>query len=215
MSTFDESFDPAIRHYIEMITHPEPPLQAEIRSRCHESDIPEKMLIGPVEGQFLHFLVKIAQPERCLEIGTCLGYSALFIASALPPGGTLITCEIDPVLAQKAQDYFNTSPYGSAIQLLVGDAYETVPSLTGEFDCIFLDAHQAQYPKYYELCLEKLRQGGFMIVDNALRNAEVLTPQSSKFGLAVDAFNRTAKSDPRVETVLLSVRDGVLLLRKI
>ena len=213
--SFDCCIDKAVLDYLQEITTPEPPLQAHIRQNSGNTpDTPSSRIIGPVEGQLLHFLVALSQTKRCLEIGTFLGYSALYIASALPKDGQLFTCEINPENAQKAQQHFDQSPDGSKITLVLGDALQTVPTLPGPFDSIFLDAHQAQYPQYHELCVAQLRQGGWMAVDNALWRGEVVRPEASKYATAIDAFNRRAKADPRLETVLLPLRDGLLLARK-
>lgn len=213
----DSCVDPEIEAYLAAITSAEPLLQSQIRDQSDAEGLPTRMLIGPVEGQFLRLLVTLSQAKRGLEIGTFLGYSALYLASALPDDGQLMTCEIDPLIAQKAQENIRNSPYADKITVVQGDAFETVPALEGHFDFIFLDAHQAQYPKYYEICVEKLRSGGWLAVDNALWKKEVLNPGDSKnrYGLAIDTFNRKAREDARLETVLLPLRDGLLLIRKI
>lgn len=211
---FEAGFSPELLTYLTNMTEPEPPLQAHIRQQSSPTLEASPMIVGPVEGQFLKFLIAVSQPKRCLEIGTFLGYSALYIASALPADATLTTCEIQENNARKAQQAFDQSPHGAKISLLLGDAHQTVPTLEGLFDCIFLDANQSQYPNFYETCIQKLRPRGWMAVDNALWRGEVLTPETNKYATAIDHLNRKAKDDPRVETVLLPVRDGILLIYK-
>lgn len=212
--SFDDQFEPAIRRYLSDITEKEPPLLAHIRQQIESDSRLPRMSIGPIEGQFLKFLVTLSRPKRLLEIGTFLGYSALYLASALPADGELITCEKDSEYAKRAQYFFDLSPDAHKIKLLVGNAFEALPSLPGQFDAIFLDANQSQYPKFYETCVDKLKPGGWMVVDNALWRGEVTHPNQSKYATAINTFNQKAKDDPRLETVLLTVRDGLLLLYK-
>jgi caffeoyl-CoA O-methyltransferase len=167
------------------------------------------MLTGPVAGRLLELLVWVAQPTRVLEIGTFSGHSALAMAGALPPGGHLDACEIDPERAAFAQRYFDRSPHGSKITLHVGPALETIARLEGDFDLVFIDAEKDGYVGYYEAVLPRLAERGLIVADNTLADGRVVdgTP-------AIAVFNDHVAADPRTVQVLLSVRDGITLIRK-
>jgi caffeoyl-CoA O-methyltransferase len=174
--------------------------------------LPE-MLSGRTEGQLLRLLVKGISAKRILEVGTFTGYSALMMASALPPGGELLTLEKDPRAEAVARRYFAESEHGSKIRLLMGPALETLAQLAPPFDFAFLDADKKSYPAYYERLLALLRPGGMLAVDNVLWSGKVLDPKDEDTR-AIHELNERALRDPRVEHVLLTVRDGILLVRK-
>lgn len=199
--------------YLIKTTTPESGLLTQLRKETYAVSPLPQMLCGPIEGQLLAMLVALSGAKRCLEIGTFTGYSALYIASALPRDGTLLTCEIRPEHAAIAQRYFDKSEHGRKISLRLGEATQTLQSLDQSFDFVFIDADKANYPLYYDLCLAKLNPGGLIVVDNALWDGEVVNP-TKKDALAIDALNRKASGDLRVETVMLTVRDGMLLIRK-
>jgi caffeoyl-CoA O-methyltransferase len=167
------------------------------------------MLTAPLAGRLLEMLVWIARPMRVLEIGTFSGHSALAMAAALPEGGHIEACEIDPMRASFAQRYFDRSPHGSKITLHVGPAIETIERLEGEFDFVFLDAEKDGYIGYYETVLPRLSERGVIAADNTLASGRVVdgTP-------AIAAFNDHVAADPRSVQVLLSVRDGITLIRR-
>jgi caffeoyl-CoA O-methyltransferase len=173
------------------------------------------MLIGPHEGALLAMLVRLSGARRILEIGTFTGYSALCMAGALPKNGRLITCEIKPEHADIAQSFFGRSPHGRKIKIHLGPALETLASLprAARFDFVFLDADKENYVNYYEAVLPRLRPGGLIVADNVLWSGRVLAPKK-KTDLAVARFNKHVRRDPRVECVMLPLRDGVSLVRK-
>lgn len=174
-----------------------------------------QMLIGPFEGALLAMLVRLTGARRILEIGCFTGYSALCMAEALPRNGRLTTCEIKPEHAEIAQSFFDRSPHGRKIKLRLGPALETLASLpaSARFDFVFLDADKENYVNYYEAVLPRLRPGGLIVADNVLWSGRVLAPKK-KTDRAVVAFNKHVRRDPRVECVMLPVRDGVSLIRK-
>jgi caffeoyl-CoA O-methyltransferase len=172
-----------------------------------------QMLSGRAEGQFLRLLVKTMAAKRVLEVGTFTGYSALLMASALPQDGELVTLEIDPAAEKVARRYFAESEHGSKIRLVMGPALETLATLTPPFDLAFIDADKKAYPRYYERILELLRPEGILAVDNVLWSGKVLDPRDEETR-AIHDLNEKVRRDPRVEHVLLTVRDGVLLARK-
>ena len=172
-----------------------------------------QMLIGPLEGMLLKFLVRCLGASRILEIGTFTGYSALTMASELPADGELISCEINSTRAEIAQSFVDRSACRDRITILVGDAQQSIKQLDGQFDLIFIDADKENYPNYYRLLLPMLAAHGVMVVDNVLWSGAVLDPQQTSDRAIVD-FNAAVASDPTVEQVILSVRDGMMLIRK-
>lgn len=168
------------------------------------------MLVGVLEGRLLRMLIHLTRARRVLEIGTFTGYSALTMAEALPADGELITCDVNAETTARAQDVWNRSPDGHKIKLRLGPALETIQTLEGEFDMIFIDADKTNYGHYWEACLPRLRTGGLMVVDNVLWSGRVLDPQAES-DHAIAALNDRAVADERVETVMLPIRDGMLL----
>ena len=204
-----EIIDPRIEQYVERFTTPHDPLLAELSEEtARELGMPQ-MLTGPVAGRLLELLVWIAQPKRVVEIGTFSGHSALAMAAALPEGGRIDACEIDPERAAFAQRYFDRSPHGSKITLHVGPALETVERLEGEFDFVFIDAEKEGYIGYYEAVLPRLAERGLIVADNTLWSGRVLDGEGP-----LVAFNEHVAADPRTVQVMLTVRDGMTLIRR-
>jgi caffeoyl-CoA O-methyltransferase len=168
------------------------------------------MLTGPVAGRFLELLVWFGRPQRVLEIGTFSGHSALAMAAALPEGGRIDTCELDPERAAFAQRYFDRSPHGDRITVHLGPAIETIERLEGEFDFVFIDADKGGYVGYYEAVLPRLSERGLIAADNTLADGRVLDGSAD-----VIAFNEHVAADPRTVQVILSVRDGITLIRRV
>src|SRR3970040_77746 len=173
------------------------------------------MLTGPVEGTLLRMLVQLSGARRVLEIGTYTGYSALSMAAGLPEGGELITCDIDPETTRIALSFWARSPHGGKIRQQPGAALDTLRVMPSDpaFDFVFLDAAKENYVNYYTAVLPRLRPGGLLVADNTLWSGKVLDPRE-KSDHAIVAFNAKVRSDPHVEHALLSVRDGVMLIRK-
>lgn len=171
------------------------------------------MLSGRLVGRLLGMLIKISGAKRVLEVGTFAGYSALTMAEALPEDGKLFTCEYNERYEDIARTFFKKSGDGSKIRLLMGKALETIPTISGSFDFVFLDADKINYPNYYEMILPRLEQGGVMVIDNVFWSGKVLDRESEK-ARAIDELNKTIRNDESVEQVMLPVRDGVTVLRK-
>ncbi len=171
------------------------------------------MQVGHLEGSFLYLLAKLARAKRILEIGTFTGYSALAMAEALPPGGRLITCDIDSVATGIARRFWKKSPHGKKIELRLGPALATLPRIKGPFDLVFIDADKENYQRYWNLCVPKVRRGGLLVADNVLWSGRVLRP-TDRITRAIAAFSRFVDSDRRVESVMLPVRDGITLALK-
>ena len=175
-------------------------------------EIPQ-MLTGRIEGRLLKMLAQLIEARRIIEIGTFGGYSAISMAEALPEDGYIVTCEIDPVAIQFAKRFFDESPHGKKIVLEEGPALDTLEKLSGSFDMAFIDADKENYLNYYEALLPMMRPGGLIVVDNVLWSGRVLNPQETS-DHAIHKFNQRVMQDHRVEKVMLTIRDGVSLLRK-
>lgn len=206
---------PGIEEYAARHTSPEPAALAAVAAETRATlEMPE-MLCGRVVAALLQALVHALRPRLVLEVGTFSGYSALAMAMALPPDGRLVTCEIDPTRAEVARRHFATSPYRERISLRVGPAMDTIESLPGPVDLAFIDADKPSYPSYLEAVLGKLSEHGLIVCDNTLWNGEVLEPDAvDGRARALHAFNQAVAADPRIHCTLLTVRDGVTLIRK-
>jgi caffeoyl-CoA O-methyltransferase len=170
------------------------------------------MLSGPVVGRLLETLVFALRPALVVEVGTYAGYSALAMAAALPPGGRVVTLELDDTHADFAQRHVDASPYADRIEIVRGPALASLASLDGPFDMVFIDADKTGYPDYYEAALAKLAPTGLIVVDNTLRGGDVLAPDSEG-DRVIAGLNDRWSSDERVIATQLTVRDGVTLIR--
>jgi caffeoyl-CoA O-methyltransferase len=207
----------AIEAYAAAHTTPPAPFLAQLAAETRETLDSPQMLTGEIEGRLLEFLVFLAQPQLVLEIGTYSGYSALSMAQALPAGGRIITCELDPERAAFAGRHIEQAGYGDRIEIRQGPALETIAGLDGPFDLVFIDADKGGYHDYYEAVLPKLSPRGLIVVDNVLWSGRVAQPPSdddSETTRALRAFNDHLAADERVVNVMLSVRDGVMLVRR-
>jgi caffeoyl-CoA O-methyltransferase len=177
------------------------------------ADLPyPSMLSGPVVGRLLETLVFALRPRLVVEIGTYAGYSALAMAGALPPGGRLVTLELEDAQADFAQRHIDASPYADRIELVRGPALESLAALEGPYDLVFIDADKTGYPDYYEAALAKLAPTGVIVADNTLRGGGVLAPESESDRVIAELNDRWAR-DPRVIATQLTVRDGLTLIR--
>jgi caffeoyl-CoA O-methyltransferase len=202
-----------IEKYAQEHTEVPAPLFEELRQTTWDRMSSPQMQVGRLEGTFLRMLVRMTRARRVLEIGTFTGYSALMMAEGLPDDGELLTCDIDPKAEAIARDFFARSPHGRKIALRMGPALETLKTLQGPFDLAFIDADKGNYSAYYDAVLPLLRTGGLLVADNTLWSGRVLQPQSPD-DHAIVAFNDKVAADPRVEKVLLTVRDGMMLALK-
>jgi caffeoyl-CoA O-methyltransferase len=200
--------DPKLEEYLERMSSPHDALLAELSEETAKALGSEQMLTGPVAGRLLETLVWFGRPKRVLEIGTFAGHSALAMAGALPEGGHIDTLELDEERAAFAQRYFDRSPYGSRITLHIGPALESIASLDGEFDLVFIDADKEGYVDYYEAVVPRLAPRGVIAADNTLWSGRVLDGEGP-----IVRFNDHVAADPRTVQVVLSVRDGMTLIR--
>ncbi len=207
--------DPTLENYIDRHSQDEPELLAELSRETHLKVVQPRMITGHYQGRVLSLLSKLIRPKHILEIGTYTGYSALCLAEGLQQEGLLHTIDVNEELSEMQRRYFDQSPYGKQIVQHTGDALEIIPSLDLEFDLIFIDAEKTEYPKYLELVLEKSRPGSIILSDNVLwsgKVAEKADPRD-KATLILQQYNAMLKDHPRLETVILPVRDGLTLSR--
>ncbi len=193
----------------------ESPLLMALAAETYQATDAPQMMVGRLEGRFLEFLVFLSEARLVVEIGTFTGYSVLSMASALPPDGRIVTCDIDPDTNAIARRYAAASPWGDRIDFRLGPALETLATLDGPFDLVFIDADKTSYQAYYEAVLPKLADRGVIVVDNVLWSGRVLDEaDESPDTAAIRAFNHAVAADPRVVCVMLTVRDGVMLIRR-
>ena len=205
--------DPDIEAYAEAHTAEPSKLLERLERETRQRMSAPQMLTGRLEGQFLRLLVLMLGAKRVLEVGMFTGYSALSMASALPVDGELHTCEVNPEAEAFARRYFDESPHGHKIRVHSGPALDTLRILEAPFDFVFIDADKENYPRYYERVMELVRPGGVIAIDNVLWSGEVLAP-SDEESRAIHALNERVHTDRRVDHVLTTIRDGVLLARK-
>ena len=198
--------------YVDAHTTPLEPLLVELHEATYGQMSSPQMIAGPVMGQLLRFLVRMVAPRLVVEIGTFTGYSALAMAGGLPEGGRIVTCELSPERADYARSWFDRSPLGDRIELRAGPALDTVAALEGPFDFAFIDADKGGYTGYYEAVVPKLSRRGLIVIDNTLRDGDVADPLDDG-DRAMAAFNAHVHDDPRTENVVLTVRDGVTVVR--
>ena len=203
--------------YAARFSSTEDELLAEIADYTNQFNLQQAgMLSGHVQGKILETVSWLLQPQKILEIGTFMGYSALCLAKGLRPGGELHTIELRESDAAIARGYFSKSLHNNKIILHIGDAHSIIPTLKSEWDLIFLDADKVSYIDYYELTLPALKKNGLLIADNVLFHGEVLKEEiTEKNAKAIDAFNRHVANDERVQQVILTVRDGLSFIRKL
>ena len=185
-------------------------LDAETR----EKTAAPQMMVGRLEGGFLAALVALTGARRILELGTFTGYSSISMATALPDDGRIITCDVDPDATSIARRYMDESGHGDKIEIRLGPALETIETLDGPFDLVFIDADKPNYQNYYEAVLPKLADDGLLIADNVLWSGRVVEPDGDESTQAIKSFNEHVRNDDRVVSVMLTVRDGMTLVRK-
>lgn len=211
-----EFIDPDLLNYCEQNSTAESDLLHRLNRDTHAGILLPRMLSGHLQGRLLAFISSIMKPQVILEIGTYTGYSALCLAEGLGPDGRLISIDINDELEDFAMRYIRESPYASRIQLISGDALAIVPSLDYCFDLVFIDADKRQYGDYFDQVITKIRSGGVILADNVLwsghvlRNEQEMDPETA----LIHAFNRKVHADPRVEVIMLPVRDGISVIRK-
>ncbi|MEA2303921.1 MAG: caffeoyl-CoA O-methyltransferase [Solirubrobacteraceae bacterium] len=207
--------NPAIEAYADGHVTPPPDYLARLDAEARAVLPFPAMLSGPVVGRLLEALVALRGAKAVLEIGTYAGSSALWMARGLAPGGRVVTCELDPDHAAFARRHIAASPHADQVEVRVGPALETVAELPGPFELVFIDADKTGYAAYLDAVLPKLAPGALVIADNVLRAGRVLEEASEDPGTrAIQAFNTRVANDPALTATLLTVRDGLLLIRR-
>jgi caffeoyl-CoA O-methyltransferase len=205
---------PGIDEYAEGHTTPPPDFMRQLAEETRASLSAPEMLTGAVEGRFLEMLAHATQAKLALDIGTYSGYSALSMAMGMPKGGRVITCEANPEHAAFARRHIEASPYADMIELREGAALDTIASLEGPFDLVFIDADKTGYPDYFHAVVDKLSDHGLIALDNMLRDGTVLDESDqNESAVGIRKLNDDLARDPRGVAVLLTVRDGVTLFR--
>ncbi|HBH78890.1 MAG TPA: methyltransferase [Nitrospira sp.] len=204
-----------IEAYAERYSMPESAMCRALREETLRTMEYPQMVVGPLEGAFLKMMTRLVGAKRVLEIGMFTGYSALCFAEALPDDGEIITCEVNEQSAAMARRYFGQVPVGKKISIRMGPALDTMRTLTGPFDVIFIDADKTTYLNYYRRSLDLLAPNGVILIDNVLWSGEVLKqPPPDESTAAIQDLNRTVATDPRVSAVLVTIRDGILVVRR-
>lgn len=210
-----ELINALVQSYSEQFTSPEDPLLRQVAEQTYSLYPATSMLSGQVQGQFLELISRLVRPRRILEIGTFTGYSALCLAKGLLNDGLLHTIDISEKDAAIAKANFTRSNDCDKIILHVGNALDIIPGLGETWDLVFIDADKVNYTEYYKLVVPAVREGGLVLADNVLFHGEVLQdPVTTKNGKAIHSFNEYVKQDDRVDQILVTIRDGLLLIRK-
>tara|TARA_Y100001972_G_C7655287_1_gene329909 strand:+ start:1892 stop:2530 length:639 start_codon:yes stop_codon:yes gene_type:complete len=204
-----------LQKYSEEHTTEESALLSQINRETHLHVLRPRMLSGHLQGRYLSMLSKMIQPKNILEIGTYTGYSALCLAEGLQKDGKLITLEKNEELKGKIAEYLDQSEYKDQIEVRIGEAASILPTLNYTWDMIFIDADKENYPVYYDMTIDNLRSGGLLLADNVLWSGKVYdATQQDKVTNTIRSFNEMVQNDPRVENILLPIRDGIMMARK-
>lgn len=213
-----EFIDPALLAYCEAHTSEEDALLKKITRETQAKVLMPRMLSGHLQGKMLEFFTKMIQPDTILEIGTYTGYSGVCLARGLKKRGKLITLDINDELETMVRGFFEESGLADQIDYRLGNALEIIPTLSGPFDLVFIDADKFNNANYFDLIIDKVRPGGIILTDNVLWSGKVLVAEGQKIDKDTKAildFNDKIQNDPRVENVLLPIRDGIMMARKI
>ena len=211
-----EFIDPFLDQYVCEHTSPESELLQKINRETHADVLQPRMLSGHFQGRVLSMFSKMIQPNRILEIGTYTGYSALCLAEGLADQGKIITIDVNEELENRVRGYFESSKYRDKLIYLIGDAIKLIPEIKENWDIVFIDADKLNYLNYYQLVFDSVTVGGYIIADNVLWSGKVVdsTKQDRETNLLRE-YNQFVHDDPRVEQVLMPIRDGLMITRKI
>ena len=204
-----------ILQYCNAHTSPASPVLQDLERETYLRTLSPQMLAGHLQGQLLRMLSLMIRPRQVLEIGAFTGYSAICLAEGLAEGGALHTIEANPELEHIIRKYVAAAGMEERIRLHMGDALEIVPTLEGPFDMVWIDAGKQDYLYYYDLVFDKVPPGGYILADNVLWSGKVASEDRDPDTLALHRFNQKVQADPRVENVLLPVRDGIMVARRL
>ncbi|MFM7019248.1 MAG: O-methyltransferase [Aquirufa sp.] len=211
-----EFIDEAIEEYSRLFSDAPSELLQSLDRETHARILQPRMLSGHLQGRFLSTLSKLISPQLIVEIGTYTGYSALCLAEGLRPEGQLITIDINEELETFTRSFFDRSPYAKQIDYRIADAQSELAHIKGPIDLVFIDADKRNYARYFDLIIDKMRPGGLILVDNVLWSGKIVDEKANdKSTNALREFNQKCLDDPRVEKMLLPLRDGLYMLRVI
>jgi caffeoyl-CoA O-methyltransferase len=210
-----EFIDPALSAYAEQHSTAESLVLRQINRDTHANVLMPRMLSGHLQGRLLAMISRMIKPWSVLEIGTYTGYSAICLAEGLQRGGKIITIDKNEEIEKRIKGNFAVAGIAEAVDLRIGNAVEIIPTLSGPFDLVFIDADKERYSQYFDLVIEKLNPGGILLADNVLWSGKILDANPDKDTRAILEFNKKVNEDPRVENLLLPVRDGIMIARKL
>lgn len=206
-----------LNQYIQEFTSREDKVLSDLQRETHLKVLYPRMISGPVQGKFLEMVSAMVKPENILEVGTYTGYSAICFAKGLAEAGQLHTIELNPELCDFANKYFKKAGLSDKIVQHIGNALDIIPTIDKKWDLVFLDADKENYLNYYNLVFDNVKKGGFILADNVLWDGKVLNPEvnKDKETKGIIEFNNFIKNDDRVENLLLPLRDGIMILKKL
>jgi caffeoyl-CoA O-methyltransferase len=212
-----EFIDEKIEDYALAHSQPESDVLRKLNRETHLKVLSPRMLSGHLQGNFLSMISKMIKPKQILEIGTYTGYSAICLAQGLQAGGKLHTIDNNEQLEKMTRSFFEQAGLTDTIRYYVADALELIPTLTEQFDIVFIDADKKNYITYYDMVFDKVRPGGYIIADNVLWSGKVLDTEKNndRETVLINEFNKKVHSDPRVEHQLIPIRDGLMIARKL
>ncbi len=214
-SQFCNMIDESILHYAEAHSTPDQLILQELQRETFLKVLLPAMISSPLQGALLRIISEMLKPQQVLEIGTFTGYSALCLASGIPNNGRLDTIDCNEELSTFHEKYFPLLPQGVKIKAHYGNALTIIPTLSTTYDLVFIDADKQNYKAYYELALQYAKTGAWIIIDNVLWKGKVLNPANDKDAVYLDSFNKQVNNDGRVDNVLLPIRDGLLVIKKL
>lgn len=203
-----------IEKYIDANTTEESSVLQQLNRKTHADVLLPQMLSGKVQGQFLKFVSQMLQPKRVLEIGTYTGYAAICLAEGLTPDGKLYTIDINEELEDIVKTHVEKAGLQHKIIQIIGDATQEINKLNETFDLVFIDADKQNYSLYFDLVIDKVRSGGFILADNVLWSGKIINEVKDKDTQKLAEFNTKVQQDNRVENVIVSIRDGIMMIRK-
>ncbi|MBA3649618.1 MAG: O-methyltransferase [Chitinophagales bacterium] len=203
-----------IENYSQQYTTAEDNVLEELNRETYARILMPQMLSGHLQGQFLRMISKLIRPQNILEIGTFTGYSAICLSAGLQDNGTLYTIDTNEELKETTEKYLSKAGIANRVKFLIGKAVEIIPLLNVVFDLVYIDADKQNYSRYYDMVFDKVNSGGLILADNVLWSGKVVRNEPDEETQALIAFNNKIKSDPRIEHILLPLRDGVMMIRK-
>jgi len=208
-------YSKALQTYLEEHTQELPQVMQDLHRRTYVEMLMPQMISGKVQGNFLSMIAKMINAQQILEIGTFTGFSSICFANAIGPNGKVHTIEMNQEYLEMAEDFWDKAGVRDKIDLHIGQAEKIIPQLDHQFDLVFIDGGKRHYPEFYDLVFSKIKVGGIILADNVLWSGQVLNEKKDILARALDQFNKTVNEDPRVENVILPLRDGVHMIRKV